>query len=111
MAALFIDPGALRHEMVLEAADRVPDGMGGFAEEWAEAAILFGMVEPAGAMARVGADQMLRTISHKITVRHRDGIESGMRLRRRERLFDIVTVHDPDETGRYLVLGAREAGR
>jgi head-tail adaptor len=33
-----------------------------------------------------------------------------MRFRRLARLFAIVTVHDPDETGRYLVCRVREEG-
>jgi head-tail adaptor len=33
-----------------------------------------------------------------------------MRLRRLDRILEIVTVHDPDETGRYLICKARERG-
>ena len=43
-------------------------------------------------------------------MRWRNGVASGMRFARQGRIFDIVTVHDPDETGRYLVCRAREAG-
>ena len=33
---------------------------------------------------------------------------AGKRLRKGGRVFEIVTVHDPDERGRYLVCLARE---
>jgi head-tail adaptor len=33
-----------------------------------------------------------------------------MRFRKGVRLFEIVTVHDPDESGRYLVCRVREKG-
>ena len=41
----------------------------------------------------------------------RGDVASGMRLRLAGRVFDIVTAHDPDETGRYLLLRTREVGR
>lgn len=110
MRAEFIDPGAFRHELALEAAALTPDGAGGHAEAWAEVATLYARVEPVSAASRFGADQTLETETHRITLRHRAGIESGMRFRLRTRLFTIVTVHDPDETRRYLVCRAREEG-
>ena len=38
------------------------------------------------------------------------GVAAGMRFVRHARIFDIVTVHDPDDTGRYLVCRVRETG-
>lgn len=34
-----------------------------------------------------------------------------MRFRRDQRVLDIMTVHDPDETQRYLVCRTREQGK
>jgi len=111
MAAVFIDPGALRSELVLEAAAYADDGAGGQVESWSEVATLFAHVEPVEARSAFGAGQTLETTTHRITLRFRDDVASGMRLRRQERIFDILTVHDPDESGRYLVCRVREKGR
>ncbi len=108
MMTTFIDPGRLRTEVALEAATAVPDGAGGYGETWTEVAILFVQVEPVGASARFAAAQMLEDVSHRFTMRHRSGVAAGMRFRKGSRLFAIVTVHDPDETGRYLVCLVRE---
>jgi SPP1 family predicted phage head-tail adaptor len=110
MQASFIDPGALRTELALEAVAAAPDGLGGYAEVWSEVATVFARIEPLLATSRFGADQTLETVTHRITLRHRDGVASGMRFRRGSRLFAIVTVHDPDESGRYLVCRVREEG-
>lgn len=110
MRTEFIDPGAFRHELSLEAATLMPDGAGGHAESWSEVARFHARIEPLSATSRFGADQMLESVTHRITLRHRHGIESGMRLRLRARVFAIVTVHDPDETRRYLVCRAQEQG-
>lgn len=84
--------------------------MGGHAEQWDEVATVFGRLEPVGAAVRLGAGQALETVTHRVTIRCRDGISSGMRLTKGARRFAIVSVHDPDESGRYLVLRTREEG-
>jgi SPP1 family predicted phage head-tail adaptor len=110
MAVLFIEPGALRTEFSLQAVTAVADGLGGFGEEWSEIATVFGRIEPLAAASRFGADQTLETVTHRITLRHRQEVRSGMRFSRAGRTFEIVTVHDPDETGRYLDCRVRETG-
>jgi len=47
-------------------------------------------------------------VTHRVTRRHRGNVRAGMRFTRRDRIFEIATVHDPDETGRYLVCRVRE---
>lgn len=110
MLTTTIDPGQLRTEFALEQATPVADAMGGHVEQWDEVAIVFGRIEPVGAAMRFGAGQALETVTHRVTIRHRDGISSGMRLRKGARRFAIVSIHDPGESGRYLVLRTREEG-
>lgn len=106
-----VDPGTMRTELVLEQATPVPDGAGGFAESWTELATLFAKLEPLAARDRFGADQTLEEVTHRVTIRHRPDVASGMRFARGTRHLAILTVHDPDETGRYLVCRTREVGR
>lgn len=111
MNGSFIDPGALRTELSLQRPALTPDGLGGHSEDWSEVATLFARVEPVSAGVRFGAGQTVETTTHRITVRFRADLASGMRLVRDGRVFELVSVHDPDETGRYLVCRAREKGR
>lgn len=110
MRGAFIDPGALRTELSLQQAVTTPDGLGGHALTWSEVTTLFGRIEPLTQASRFGAGQTLEESTHRITLRFRGGVASGMRLVRQARVFDILTVHDPDETGRYLVCRVKEAG-
>jgi SPP1 family predicted phage head-tail adaptor len=110
MRAEFIDPGAFRHELMLEEATRASDGAGGHTISWTEVGTLFARIEPLSATGRFGADQTLENVTHRITMRCRSDVVSGMRLRRLGRAFEVITVHDPDETGRYLVCRVREEG-
>jgi SPP1 family predicted phage head-tail adaptor len=111
MGTLFVDPGSLRAELSLQSAMATPDGMGGHVENWTEIATVFGRIEPVSAARYHGADQTMETVTHRITLRWRDGVAAGMRFAKGERVFDILTVHDPDDSGRYLVCRAREAGQ
>jgi SPP1 family predicted phage head-tail adaptor len=108
---LFIDPGAMRTELSLQQAELAPDGMGGHAQSWQEIATVFARIEPVAADARFGAGQTLEHVTHRITLRHRTDLASGMRFARGSRIFEIVAAHDPDETQRYLVCRCREEGR
>lgn len=108
MRASFVEPGALRAELFLQEAELEPDGAGGHRRNWGEVASLLAHVEPVSQRAFFGADQRIESVTHRITMRWRSDTVPGMRFRRRDRHFDILTVHDPDETGRYLVCMARE---
>lgn len=106
-----LDPGRLRTELALQQASLAADGMGGHTETWMTLATVFARIEPVSARSAFGADQANETVTHRITIRRRDDVRSGMRFTAPGRVFEITTVHDPDENGRYLVCGARENGR
>ncbi|MBS9719886.1 phage head closure protein [Tianweitania sp. BSSL-BM11] len=107
----FIGPGSLRTELALEDVTLTQDGAGGHVETWAEVATVFARLEPVRADARFAGDQTLESVTHRVTLRFRDTVKSGMRFRWGERVFAIQTVHDPDETRRYLLCRTREQGR
>lgn len=107
---IFIDPGAFRSELVLERCVTGQDSSGGLTESWVEYAAVMARVEPVTATSVFGADQTLESVTHRVTLRWRENIASGMRFTKGARRFTIVTVHDPDERGRYLVCRVREAG-
>lgn len=102
MRCLFVDPGALRHELSLQA--RPGDEPG----EWTEIARVFARIEPVSDASRFAADRPLEMLTHRITLRWRTGVEAGMRFVKAGRLFDILTVIDPDERQRYLICRTRE---
>lgn len=105
---MFIDPGALRHELSLQRLEPVPDPAGGIAGGWVEIARLFARIEPAGADSIFAAGRPLETATHRITIRWREAVAAGQRFEKAGRIFAILTVTDPDETGRYLVCRTSE---
>jgi SPP1 family predicted phage head-tail adaptor len=108
--ALFVDPGALRAELSLQRCDAGQDSVGGLVETWTETATVFARIEPVAAESVFGADQTLEAVTHRVTLRWRDDVASGMRFLKGNRPFHVVTVHDPDESGCYLVCRVKEVG-
>lgn len=107
-AGRVIDPGRLRARLVLQQATTEPDGAGGFVEDWATVATLFGRVTPVSAASRSGAGQDRERVTHLVAIRRRGDVRPGMRFALGARRLAIVTAHDPDGSGRYLECGTRE---
>ena len=110
MSTLHIDPGEFQTELSLQECQTAYDATGGCTESWVELAVLFARIEPVSANSAFAADQSLETVTHRIFLRWQSGLASGMRFVKDERRFEIKTVHDPDESGRYLVCAAQEKG-
>jgi SPP1 family predicted phage head-tail adaptor len=108
MATLFIDPGSLSRELVLEKPEVTSDEAGELVESWVEIATIWAQIEPMGSGLRILGEQGMPEVTHRITLRMRSDIETAMRLRKGLRIFQILTMHDPDDSGRYLVCRVRE---
>jgi SPP1 family predicted phage head-tail adaptor len=99
--------GTMRHRVVLERITTALDG----ARAATPVTTLWAAIEPiGGGEADVGA-HVTGTASHRLTLRWRSDITSADRFRLGARVFTPLTVIDPDETKRVLVITAREENR
>lgn len=103
MAGAAVDPGALGLRLTLERAVDVSDGQGGVTRSWEAVAPVWAKLEPVSAESVERAAQRGLIDTHRVTIRFRSDITTGMRLTRAGRRFAIRTLQDPDESGRYLV--------
>lgn len=116
MARAPIPVGALRHRLTIQAENPAADGGGGQgADPWTDpvtVAAVWGRVEPfdtpSRSWERLHAMQIQGRISHRITIRHRPGITSGMRVLFEGRAFNIRAVVNPEERDRTLELLCEE---
>ncbi len=108
MAPLFLDPALLRKRAVLETADLTPDGAGGASTTWRELRELSVHVEPVSVVARARFDRHEAVVTHRVICRWTIDVERGRAFRLGTRRLAILTVHDPDETGRFLVCRCEE---
>ena len=108
MNLTFLDAGQLTARLDLETPVETPDGQGGVTVSHALVSSHWARIEPVSAeLVEVGHAER-QAVTHRIWIRRSDGISAGRRFKNAARIFDILTVHDPDETGRYLVCRVRE---
>jgi SPP1 family predicted phage head-tail adaptor len=104
-----IDPGRLRHRLMLRAPIETPDGSGGFSIAWQDQFECWASIRPLVESTLELAGNRDVGVSHEIIVRKRTGIIPGARFALGARVFDILGAFDPDETGRYLQCRCRES--
>jgi head-tail adaptor len=103
----------LNRRLVLEAAQRVPDGAGGFAEVWQVRGTLWAEVSAGTGRESAGELLTLSSVTYRIVVR---GAPVGaperprpdQRFRDGARLFRILAVTERDPRGHHLTCFARE---
>ncbi len=102
--------GRLRHEFAIFAKVENDDDYGGReradeVRDWIE-----GDLEVASASEVRQYSRNEQVVTHKITTRWTDTIESSMTLGFGERRFYVITAVNPDSQERDLVIMAREGG-
>ncbi|MCB1386554.1 MAG: phage head closure protein [Nitratireductor sp.] len=100
----FLHPGRFSVRLMLQQRIESDDGHGGFTGAWQDIEAVWAGIVPVEGIVTRQADNTQTAITHWIYVRQRGDVLPGMRLAKAGRIFDIETVLDPDETGRYQVL-------
>ena len=103
MTAKSLSIGARARRFVLEVPRERPDGFGGVIRSYAPGPQLWGAMEMLSGSERVRADRPEASLTHRITLRYRDGVTGAMRLTVGLRRFAIRAASDPDGSKRDLV--------
>ncbi|MCQ0989607.1 phage head closure protein [Jiella marina] len=98
----------LNRQVALDQAVIGDDGAGGGETSWQEVRELSVHVEPVSVVSRERFDQREALVTHRVICRANGDVMRGMSLRIGSRRLVILSVHDPDETGRYLVCRCEE---
>jgi len=103
----------LNRKLVLEQADRVPDGAGGYQETWSALGTHWADISARTGRERTGEAVGLSVMRYRIVVRAAPhGAPSrplpGQRLRDGTRVVSISAVSESDDGGRYLTCFAEE---
>jgi SPP1 family predicted phage head-tail adaptor len=95
--------GARRRRFVLELPLESPDGFGGVVRSYAAGPQLWAAVEMLNGGERFRAGRAEQAVTHRVTIRYREGVTAAMRLARGPRRFAIRAAADPDGGKRALV--------
>ena len=95
--------GARARRFVLELPLDSPDGFGGVIRRYAAGPQLWGAIALVKGDERVRADRPEQAVTHRVTLRYREGVTAAMRLTCGLRRFRIKAAADPDGRRRDLV--------
>ncbi len=102
------EPGWIAHRIVIERPVAVDDGTGGSRIAFTMLATVWAAIEPVRTAVDPASDRIGSAITHRVTIRYREDVAAGLRIRHRGRLLQVETVIDPDERRRFLLIEARE---
>lgn len=98
----------LKQRAALLSRTLTPDGGGGFTEQWQTVGQAWVEITPLGADEKFGPDAVETRIRHRIVLRARDDIVSGMRLSAADRTFAIRAVLARETANPQLTLLCEE---
>lgn len=90
--------------MRIEEAVDTRDTGGGFTRVWQLLDVVSADITSEGAGEPSEANALASTVQHQVRIRYRTGVTASMRLFFRERSFRILSIVDPDQRKRELVL-------
>lgn len=100
--------GSLRHRVGLQRPVRTV-GPGGTATiEWQSMGSMFARIEPVNGREVALADGISARVTHRIIIRHRDGVAADMRFVEGGRVFEIRAVLDVEGRGRWVHCSCEE---
>ena len=102
------DPGKLRHRLVLEAPAEADDGAGGVVRSYNEIATVWAAIVPVALSEQIAAEALGARLTHRIVIRAGVDVTTRHRFKLGNRVFRIVAVRDPDESGRFREIQAEE---
>ena len=94
----------LRHRITFQKERKIPDEHHGHTSLWDSVATVWAKVEPVSGREYYQSHQLKNAISHKITIRYRDGITEELRIVFEERIMKIESLINLEEQEWFMVL-------
>ena len=101
--------GQLRHKVIIQENTPSRDDYGAEAESWSNFATVWAAIEPIRGREFWESQQINAEVTARITIRYLSGVTPKMRVKYGTRIFDIISVINPEERNRDLQLMVKEA--
>lgn len=100
--------GELRHRVTLQRKEITEDALKQQSEVWTDIATVWARIEPLSGREYFAARQENAEVTAKITIRYRKDVTPDMRAVSEGRVFDVLSVINPEERNISLVLMCKE---
>lgn len=105
-----LSAGALRHRIVLQRRDAIPDEAGGARTVFTPFATAWAQIVPAAPRRRPDAAALLTGGEYRLRLRYRTDVRPGMRVLWGPQTLDVLQVAPLSGERRFLDLLCREVG-
>lgn len=104
-----VSTGDLRHRVTFQAAQKAPDGRGGWITTWVDVSTVWAAVQALRPFERIQAQQTQTGVTHQVITRFRNGLSASMRIAYDGRYLYIQGPPvDPDGKRRWLQMLCEE---
>jgi len=100
--------GNLRHRVVLQQKVITEDALKQQSEFWADIATVWAAIEPLSGREYFAARQENTEVTTRITIRYLPGIKADIRAVFGGRIFEVLSVINPEERRESLILMCKE---
>ena len=98
----------MRHKIIVQEQASVRNEFGEPENRWADVVAVRASINPLSGRDFMAARQEQAEITHKVTIRYNLSINTAMRIKYGERVFDILHIIDTWERHREMVLLCKE---
>lgn len=103
-----MDPGKLKRRVTLQTFTQTDDGAGGFIDGWQDITTVWASITPLQGRELYQAQQVDAEVTHRVTIRYRENVNSDMRILYNNRELTIQSIINVDENNRFLELICQE---
>ena len=103
-----IEIGELRHRITIQEKTVVPDGEGGFVDEWIDKKKVWAKVTVVQARQQYEFNSVGVEATHRVEVRGNVKVDEKQRIKFKDRILEIKTIEDIEERGIRKVITCRE---
>lgn len=100
--------GDMRERVTLQSPLLEADGAGGADVSWDDGETIWAKVEELGGDERLTGERLAPRARLRLTIRHREGLNTAMRILWKTRPLDICAIRDPDGRKHFLILDCEE---
>jgi SPP1 family predicted phage head-tail adaptor len=104
-----VEAGRLRHRITFQEATETYNDVGEPVTTWANVKTVWAEVKPIKGQEYWASQQVNAEVTHRVTVRYMDGLDSLMRIKFGDRYFSIEPPINPDERDIELQMLCKES--
>lgn len=101
--------GGMKEALTIQRPVLAQDGGGGFETSWEDVAEVYARIEDLGGGEAPRHGQTVAENAYRLTLHHRADVTADMRLAGGGKIYEIVSLRDPDGRGATLEITARSA--